>query len=375
MSKYTTEVRYICEKYAGLDESVGYLSIRDVISRAREVIFDFDYPIFDENYRSVLETKILKHFYTREIGEETVGLWKLRLDARMNEIMPYYNQRYESELIKFNPLYDTQVATSRNDVFNSDKNDNNVRNVINDGADIVNTNDLKKVTNSGRDVDTLSGTDTVTQNGSIAHSRAGTDNVHYEDVAVGENESFETTTHEHWDNASTTDWHYNSDTPQSTISEIGDNNYATSFTKDVHSHTNTMNQQGDITGKENYNKDVERIEHGANNNTDTHYGSTFTDTYNNKTDATTYGKVDTFAHGKVTDTDETTQGVTSYGKITTDGEVKVQGLQTTDEWLENIVGKRNNKSYSQMLNEFRTTFLNIDMEIINELNDLFFNLW
>lgn len=357
MSKYTTEVRYICEKYAGLDESVGYLSIGDVISRAREVVFDFDYPIFDENYRSVLETKILKHFYTREIGEETVGLWKLRLDARMNEIMPYYNQRYESELIKFNPLYDTQVATSRNDVFNSDKNDNNVRNVINDGADIVNTNDLKNVTNSGRD--------SLVQTGDIKHKREGIDNVHYEDVAVGENESFETTTHEHWDNSSTTDWHYNSDTPQSTISQIGDNNYATSFTKDVHTHTNEMHD-GDIVGKENYNKDVERIEHGANNNTDTHYGSTFTDVY---------GKTDTDNYGKVTDTKENGQEITSYGKVTTEGEVKAQGLQTTDEWLENIVGKRSAKSYSEMLNEFRTTFLNIDMEIINELNDLFFNLW
>lgn len=106
MSKYTTEVRFICEQYAGLDESVGYNDIDEVISKSRAKVFDFNYPIFDEAYRPVLETKILQHYYTREICEETVGLWKLRLKAKMNEIMPYFNKLYESELIEFNPLYD-----------------------------------------------------------------------------------------------------------------------------------------------------------------------------------------------------------------------------------------------------------------------------
>ncbi len=104
MSKYTTEVRFICENYAGLDESEGYDKVDEIISASRPKIFDFNYPIFDESYRPVLETKILQHYYTREICEETVGLWKLRLKAKMNEIMPYYNKLYESELIEFNPL-------------------------------------------------------------------------------------------------------------------------------------------------------------------------------------------------------------------------------------------------------------------------------
>ena len=89
MAKYTTEVRSICENYAGLTESVGYDQIDDVIRNSRTKIFDFSYPIFDEAYRPVLETKILLHNYTREICEETVGLWKLRLKAKMNEIMPF----------------------------------------------------------------------------------------------------------------------------------------------------------------------------------------------------------------------------------------------------------------------------------------------
>ena len=53
MSKYTTEIRFICETFAGLDASVGLTQVNDVISKAREKIFDFSYPIFDEKYRGV----------------------------------------------------------------------------------------------------------------------------------------------------------------------------------------------------------------------------------------------------------------------------------------------------------------------------------
>ena len=104
MSKYTTEVRYICENYAGLDKSVGYDSVADVLDKSWNKVFDFPFPVFDEDYREPLCKKILKHYYTREIGEETVGLWKLRLDAKMNEIMPYFNKLYNSELVAIDPL-------------------------------------------------------------------------------------------------------------------------------------------------------------------------------------------------------------------------------------------------------------------------------
>lgn len=122
MSKYTTEVRFICETYAGLDESADYMGIDEVLDKSRAKVFDFDFPIFDENYRNVLEDKILKHYYTREIGAETIGLWKLWLNTRMNEIMPYYNQLYASEVIKFNPMYDVDLTTTHQQTDN--RNDN-----------------------------------------------------------------------------------------------------------------------------------------------------------------------------------------------------------------------------------------------------------
>ena len=113
MSKYTTEVRFICENSAGLSESEGADNIDSILDRCWNKVFNFDFPIFDENYRQVLCRKILKHYYTREIAHETVGRWKLALNAKLNEIMPYYNQLYKSELLEFNPFYDVDLTRSR----------------------------------------------------------------------------------------------------------------------------------------------------------------------------------------------------------------------------------------------------------------------
>ena len=37
MSKYTTELRFICENSAGLTESVGYSGIDEVLDKARDI--------------------------------------------------------------------------------------------------------------------------------------------------------------------------------------------------------------------------------------------------------------------------------------------------------------------------------------------------
>lgn len=62
--------------------------------------FDFqltDYPIFDENYRNVLNQKILYHYYENEIGFETAPLFRFYLKQKLNEIMPYYNELYKAQ--------------------------------------------------------------------------------------------------------------------------------------------------------------------------------------------------------------------------------------------------------------------------------------
>lgn len=70
-----------------------------------------EYPIFDEGYRDTLNDRIINHFWYREIAHETVDVWLRRLKVRMNEIMPYFNKWYLSELVKIDPLSTQDMTT------------------------------------------------------------------------------------------------------------------------------------------------------------------------------------------------------------------------------------------------------------------------
>lgn len=114
MSKYTTQVRLICESLLDLNENVVSNGVDDVLEQTWDKVFTFKFPIFDESYRKELCIKILRHFWTREIAHETYGAWKLRMETKLCDIMPYYNQLYKSELLEFNPLYDVDFSRTTN---------------------------------------------------------------------------------------------------------------------------------------------------------------------------------------------------------------------------------------------------------------------
>lgn len=307
MSKYTTQVRFICETAAGLSESDGQTSVKQIIAAAIPSVFDFDFPIFDESYRNVLETKILKHYYTREIGLETVGLWKLKLDTKLNEIMPFYNQLYKSELIEFNPMYDVDLTRDHN---------------------------LKREETTKQD---------ATEKGTIEKTGSVDDNTHTE---TSDNQNNESTTDIQNTKGSTSKeqlaaskTHYDkySDTPQGSLQNVQNDTYLTN----ARLINNTDSQTGETTVSGN----------------DTSKGTT---TANSSTDGTN----DTERNISTNDSEE--KNVSQNLN---------KNLNSIDDYIEHVKGKNGGVSYSAMLNEFRTTFLNIDMQVINELSDLFMNLW
>lgn len=168
MSKYTTEVRFICENSAGLSESEGADNVDSILDKCWNKVFNFDFPIFDENYRQVLCRKILKHYYTREIAHETVGRWKLALNAKLNEIMPYYNQLYKSELLEFNPFYDVDLTRSREGSGTSNRTSNNTETNsgtsknVSSGSGTSNTDTLNRFSDTPQNsMDTQGITDSV----------------------------------------------------------------------------------------------------------------------------------------------------------------------------------------------------------------------
>jgi len=63
-----------------------------------------EYPIFDEKYRDHLNKLIKDHYHNREIGMETIAMFRHAVKRRMNEVMPYYNALYKSQQIDFDPL-------------------------------------------------------------------------------------------------------------------------------------------------------------------------------------------------------------------------------------------------------------------------------
>ena len=335
MSKYTTQVRFICETAAGLSESEGQTSVKQIIAAAIPSVFDFDFPIFDENYRTVLETKILKHYYTREIGLETVGLWKLKLDTKLNEIMPFYNQLYKSELIEFNPLYDVDLTRDH---------------TLNRSEQTEQTGtETADATKNGTVDTTTSGTKTGTSRENIDVS----ENQETEQNSQSDTDIKNTTGSTSEETATGTKTHYDkySDTPQGSLQNVQNDTYLT--------NARMVNDNDTQTGKTTV------------SGSDTSTGSTTADT------STTTDKTSETTHtGNTTDETSGTQNTTSADTEKRNAtQTANKELTSLDDYLEHVKGKNGGVSYSAMLNEFRTTFLNIDMQVINELSDLFMNLW
>lgn len=200
MAKYTTEVRTICENLAGQAVHVSYAGIDEIIEVARPQIFDFSYPIFDEEYRAVLEAKILRYYWTREIGLETYGLWKLHLRNTLDQIMPLYNQLYKSQQLHFNPLFDVDLTVERDTQRDDVTDTNSTRNRMYDS-------EMKSDDNERG---------TANQTGSENTGRSGTSN------STGEYGG--------------TEWNLHSDTPQGSVAHVQlDNNL---FLSDAQKKTN-----------------------------------------------------------------------------------------------------------------------------------------
>lgn len=263
MSKYTTQVRFICENYANLDESAGYDDINNVLNLAAPHVFSFSFPIYDEAHRLPLEMKILKHYYTREICAETVGRWKLFLEDRLNEIMPYYNQLYESAAMEFDPFLDTDYTVDHAGDSSSE------------GS--THSEDSRTTNESGEEGREWS------QHDKSSH------------------------------------WNLYSDTPQGGI--VGIENASTSLSSNAYL-TNATHEIHDGTGT-----------------------------------------------GGQDDQDYSREGAQEGSSDTT------SASSSEDSYLDKIKGKRGGQSYSKMLEEYRSTIINIDKMIIDDLADLFFTLW
>lgn len=255
MSTYTTEVRFICESSIPLLEQGDLSDVNKAIEAGRKTIFTFNYDLFDPLYKPVIETKFLRHYYVREIGMETVGLWKLRLEDKWNMLLPYYNKLWESELLKFNPLYDVDYT-------------------------VENTGDrYSNRFNNGESESKASGTNKDSRS-SNSEDESNTHNIN----------KF-------------------SDTPQGGLDGVIETDWLTTATEDI----------GDRSGK----------------------------------------------------TKNTTAGISENESLASSLTKSIGNIHDIDDYMKHVSGKMGRHNYSQLLLDFRKTFLNIDKMFIDEMNDLF----
>ena len=315
MSKYTTEVRFICEQKAGLTKSVGFNGINDVLDKSWDKIFTKNWEMFDESYRKILCEKILRSYYTREICAETVGLWQLWMDATLCEIMPAYNQLYKTTIYEFNPLYNTDMTTT--------------------------------FTKSTKGTDSKTGNSTGSNNVNVKNNRVKEDNYikadNLETIDSGKSEINNTrngtTTNNHNDNQNETN-KYN-DTPQGGLSDIESNTYLTDIR--MINKDNTSTDSSTETAKD--------VSTGISSNTNT-------------------------KKGKTENSGTTTDNEYSVSDTSTQESSTEQGIsETLEEWTERVIGKNNSENYGQLLIDFRKSIINIDKMIIDELKPLFMQLW
>lgn len=428
MSNFTTEVRFICESLNGTS-SLGFLSIDSVLDVAAPKIFDFDFPIYDENYRLILEKNILRHYYTREIGEETYGLWKLRLNARLNEIMPYYNQLYESALIEYNPLYNVDYNDvsneSRDSVSTQDyvKNakeefDRNVKESTSDNfseegksednySEIGNKNsnrnfnekkdDKRTHTTTAYD-ETFSGTDTEREN-PLKYTKTKSDSgISNENNNEESNVKNVGETH---NNDSDARVNRNSDTPQLGLNmdynedSPSDNMYLT----DMQKTTGSKNSNGSSKSEEDRKSGSSKENSYKNDTTESlTYSEEATKTFEHGKKLT---KRDNFTDDNVVETDVTegdsennsskgnktnlnsnignrsgnTENDTKSNNVYDENNSSTRNAKDSASYAKRVFGRNWGITPAKMIKEFRETFLNIDLMIIDELSDLFFGLW
>lgn len=123
--------------------------------------FDFglkDYPIFDESYRETLNNNILMHYYENEIGFETAGLFKIYLNQKMFEIMPYYNELYkvQKRILETDSLANVNLT----ETFTRDTSTNTSSNSASTSTGISKSKNVEQATPQGKlkyeDVDNFS---------------------------------------------------------------------------------------------------------------------------------------------------------------------------------------------------------------------------
>lgn len=300
-----------------------------------------NYPIFSESHRQELNEKIVNHFRYREIGYETITQFIFALNRKMFEVMPFYNQLYESEELEISALtnysYDEISKKTGNDL-------------------------LEK---TGTDTNKQTGDSTRTDTGTQTNEQSGTDKQTFEDVknkttyGSNENENTTTTSDVKHGQTTTTDGtdtskRVHSDTPQGMLSANFPEsaNYASDADVTKNTSGSTVSQDGTdstsgtVKGTKGKSGSDESVQSGD--------------------IVTTHGTQGKLTNDLTSKNEFNTDNTTTYGS---------NAKQNYDNQLSTNKQGYQGISPSELLQKYRETFLNIDMLVISELEELFISIF
>ena len=390
MSYYTTELRYLCEKVAGcFDSPPSYQSTDFVIWEAAKKVFG-DYPIFDEVHRQVLNNKILKHYYFQEIGFETEGRFLFELNRKMNEIMPYYNKLYQSELLDFDPFenvnykeiydgngdyrktgeYGKDGTYSKNGEFGNAMKGDGTQTYGKKTVETRNLMDTNTTEFNGDKTDTTSGSG----NSSITYGKQTTTS------DVNSNTHSDTANGSFKENTDTTNETKNKylATPETSITALENNDYLTDYR--IINEKGKINKNGSnnntSSGKSNDTRDITTTESGSDRTTYSDSGTSHVVTNDNGHESGSHtGSVTTDNSG----TDRNTQNQTENGTNSETGSNNETGdsreIGDDKKHYEKTLKGNTGQPNLDVLQKLRDSFLNIDMMIIDDLSTLFMSIY
>ena len=183
--------------YSLLESIVNYgtdnkTKIKDLAKAGRTTFFNFNYPLTSKISREDFECMILNNFIDRRIGYETLTTFRIKLNVKLNEIMPVYNKMFDM-LDGWNVFQDGEQTTR----------------IVNDSRNIETTNNQEidaTVTNSS-------------QASSSTQNKSQTTSNNTKDIRK-------------------------SDTPQNELQDVRDGSYVTDYEYNTNNSTGTDSSTG-----------------------------------------------------------------------------------------------------------------------------------
>lgn len=399
MADYATQLRSYVDLMVNNDvPDLQATPFNERIALSLPHIFDFDFPIYDENYRTAFETKIIRRFYMREIGQETVGLWKFNLETWLNQKMPYYNKLYLAVNTDFNLLDNVNyhdVYTRSND---SKRTTDGKQHNIGDRTVQGNNQSMTDQTDHGNKA-----TETDSTN------KSHTDEFTNQDTALADTQHAEVTDNQ------TTD-----STANVKLDETSKGDSTTDSTKDVTSDgnhvnaTKTNNQelpQNRLNAEDQYATTINvKNDNGQEHNEEDSKGHSETDTtnsHNATTDTTTHSETNddkvsdsheaqtTESHAN-TDSNTQSSGHDSVGETTDNNQHansntntrskedsvnkllsnEQQKFNNLESYAYHRVGKVAGTDYATMIRNYMDAMINVDDLVLDTMdNDLFMGVF